>query len=130
MGSASEMARVGVVIPCYNGGAYLQGALQSLKAQTWSDFEVVVVDDGSDDAGTLRALEDMDGVRLVRQENKGLPAARNVGMTATKADLLLPLDCDDRLEPEFLEKTVAALDADPQAAFAFTYLRMTGDKKT
>ena len=80
------MARVGVVIPCYNGGAYLQGALQSLKAQTWSDFEVVVVDDGSDDAGTLRALEDMDGVRLVRQENKGLPAARNVGMTATKAE--------------------------------------------
>lgn len=123
------MPRVSVVIPCYNGGAYLQGALQSLKEQTYRDFEVIVVDDGSDDAETLRVLEDLDDVRLLRQENKGLPAARNAGMTAAAANLLLPLDCDDRLAPEFLAKTVAALDADPQAAFAFTHLRMTGDKQ-
>ena len=124
------MVRVSVIIPCYNGGAHLPGALESLKAQTFQDFEVIVVDDGSDDAETLRILEKTsDGVRVMRQENKGLPAARNAGMAEATGELLLPLDCDDRLEPEFLEKTVAALDANPQAAFAFSHLRMSGDKQ-
>ena len=49
--------KVSVVIPCYNGGAFLPGALESLAAQTLRDFEVIVVDDGSDDAGTLQVLE-------------------------------------------------------------------------
>ena len=121
--------KVSVVIPCYNGGAFLPGALESLAAQTLRDFEVIVVDDGSDDAGTLLVLEGLgDGIRLVRQENRGLAAARNAGMAAAEAGLLLPLDCDDRLEPTFLEKTVAALEAAPEAAFAFTHLRLGGDR--
>ncbi|HEB79830.1 MAG TPA: glycosyltransferase, partial [Rhodospirillales bacterium] len=71
------MPRVSVVIPCYNGGAFLPGALQSLKEQSYGDFEIIIADDGSDDPHTLKVLEELDGARLVRQENKGLPAARN-----------------------------------------------------
>lgn len=123
------MPRVSVVIPCYNGGAFLPGALQSLKAQSYDDFEIIIADDGSDDPHTLKVLEELDGARLVRQENKGLPAARNAGMRAASANLLLPLDCDDRLEPAFMEKMVETLDANPEKAFAFPYLRMTGDKQ-
>ena len=122
--------RVSVVIPCYNGGAYLADALATLRAQTYRDFEVIVVDDGSDDPGTLRVLDGLGPeARLVRQDNRGLPAARNAGMAAASGAMVLPLDCDDGLEPEFLERTVAALDANPDAAFAFSHLRLTGERQ-
>ncbi len=122
--------RVSVVIPCYNGGAHLAQALASLKGQTYRDFEVVVVDDGSDDAETVRVLDGLGPeARLVRQENRGLPAARNAGMAAATGELVLPLDCDDGLEPGFLERTVAALDAHPDAGFAFSHLRLTGERQ-
>ena len=59
--------RVSVVIPCFNGGAFLEGALASLRAQTYRDFEIIVVDDGSDDAETLRVLDGLGSdARLVR----------------------------------------------------------------
>ncbi len=123
------MPEISVVIPCYNGGAFLPGALASLESQTFRDFEVVVVDDGSDDAETLRLLENLQApVRVKRQDNMGLAAARNAGMAEAKGRLLLPLDCDDALEPTFLEKARAALD-DSGADFAFAHLRMVGDKE-
>ncbi len=128
--TAMEARRVSVIIPCFNGGAYLEGALSSLRAQTYRDFEIVVVDDGSDDAETLRVLDGLGSdARLVRQDNRGLPAARNAGIAAAAGVLVLPLDCDDGIEPEFLERTVAALDADPDAGFAFCHLRLTGERQ-
>lgn len=128
--AAPDPPRFSVVIPCYNGGAYLPGALASVRAQTVGDVEIVVVDDGSDQPETLAVLDRLGGdVRLVRQENKGLAAARNAGMAAATGAFLLPLDCDDALAPCFLEATAAALGAHPEAAFAFTHLRLTGDRE-
>ena len=122
--------KVSVVIPCFNGGAFLPDALASLDRQTERDFETIVVDDGSDDAETLRVFESLPAhVRLVRHENRGLAAARNTGMKAATGKYLLPLDCDDRLEASFLEKTLAVLEAEPEAGFAFTHLRLTGEKQ-
>ena len=122
--------RVSVVIPCFNGGADLPGALDSLDAQTFRDFEVVVVDDGSDDGATLGILDSIaERVRIVRQGNRGLPAARNAGFATARADLVLPLDCDDRLDPRFLEATVDALGRNADAAYAFTDLVLCGEKK-
>jgi glycosyltransferase involved in cell wall biosynthesis len=127
---AMAARRVSVVIPCFNGGAFLEGALASLRAQTYRDFEIIVVDDGSDDAETLRVLDGLGPeARLVRQDNLGLPAARNAGIAAAAGVLVLPLDCDDGIEPEFLERTVAALDADPDAGFAFSHLRLIGERQ-
>ena len=122
--------KVSVVIPCFNGGAFLADALASLDRQTVCDFETIVVDDGSDDAETLRVLESLPAhVRLVRHENRGLAAARNSGMKAAAGKYLLPLDCDDRLEAPFLERTLAVLEAEPDAGFAFTHLRLIGEKE-
>ena len=125
----AEAPRVSVVIPCFNGGAELPGALASLDAQTFRDFEVVVVDDGSDDPATLGVLDGLGGARLVRQENRGLAAARNAGMAVARGAYLLPLDCDDRLEAAFLERTLHALDARPEAAYAFCHLRLAGERR-
>ena len=121
------MPVVSVVVPCWNGGRFLDGLLDSLAAQTFRDFETIVVDDGSTEADTLGKLAALDGsIRVIRQENRGLPAARNAGFEAAAGELVLPLDCDDRIEPGFLAETVAALEAAPEAGFAFTHAWLQG----
>ncbi|MSO54535.1 MAG: glycosyltransferase family 2 protein [Rhodospirillales bacterium] len=128
----ADTPTVSVVIPCYNGGADLPGAIESIEAQTFSEggVEIVVVDDGSDDPETLRVLAGLEGrVRLVTQPNRGLPAARNAGMRAAQGAFFLPLDCDDRLEPRFIEATFDALDVRPGCAFAFTHMKLAGERQ-
>jgi glycosyltransferase involved in cell wall biosynthesis len=119
---------VSIVVPCYNGGVYLDGMLASLRAQTFQDFEVIVVDDGSTDQATLAKLKEIASlVRVVHQENRYLPGARNTGFREARASLVLPLDCDDRLEPEYLAETVAAIATAPEdVGFVFTHMRLTG----
>jgi glycosyltransferase involved in cell wall biosynthesis len=121
------MPVVSVVVPCWNGGRFVDGLLDSLAAQTLRDFETIIIDDGSTEADTLRKLAALDGsIRVVRQENRGLSAARNAGFEVAAAELVLPLDCDDRIEPAFLAETVAALEAAPDAGFAFTHAWLHG----
>ncbi|MCF8477553.1 MAG: glycosyltransferase family 2 protein [Pseudolabrys sp.] len=119
---------ISVIVPCYNGGQHLDGLFASLKAQTCQDFEVIVVDDGSTEPATLKKLQDIAAVaRVVHQENRYLPGARNTGFREARADLVLPLDCDDRLEPEFLAETLAAIrGADDDVGFVYTHMRLTG----
>lgn len=122
------MPEVSVVLPCFNAGEYLPRALESVREQTLDDVEIIIVDDGSTDPGTIAYLDGLPGdVRLVRQANRGLPGARNAGIEAAAGTYVTTLDCDDWLEPDFLEKTLAALVANPQAGFAFAHLALEGD---
>jgi glycosyltransferase involved in cell wall biosynthesis len=111
--------RTAVVIACFDDGATLGDALASLEDQ--EPHELVVVDDGSTDPATLAILEDLrsGGVRVVRQENAGLSAARMSGVRETEAPYVLPLDADDRLAPHALGRLADALDAEPGAALAW-----------
>jgi glycosyltransferase involved in cell wall biosynthesis len=119
---------VSVVLPCYNAHEHLGQAIDSMRAQTFRDFEIIVVDDGSTDPETRAFLDGLDGdVRVVRQENRGLPGARNAGFREARGSYVLPLDCDDWLEPTFLEKTLAALGNAPDATFAFTHIALEGE---
>ena len=94
-----------IVIPCFNHGEYLAEAIESALAQTVR-VEVVVVDDGSTDDSSAIALRYP--VTLIRQSNKGLPAARNAGIRMTSAPHVLPLDADDVLDPDCVERLLAA----------------------
>lgn len=116
------MTSVAVVIPCFNHGRYLPEALDSVRRQTLAAAEIVVVDDGSTDEETicaLKRLEEAADLRLIRQENSGPAAARNAGIALARAGLIACLDADDRLCPDFLEKTVPLLDDDPGAGIAY-----------
>jgi glycosyltransferase involved in cell wall biosynthesis len=119
---------VSVIVPCYNGGCFLDQMLASLEAQTFRDFETVIVDDGSTEPETIAMLSNLPaGIRVVRQENLGLAAARNTGFRDARADFVLPLDCDDALAPSFLTETVALLNAAPaDVGFVFSDMRATG----
>lgn len=119
---------VSIVIPCFNGGADLPETLASLEKQSFKDFEIVIVDDGSTDEKTLALLQSLPpAVRLVRQENRGLPAARNIGMKEARGRYLLPLDCDDSLEPDFIKDGLALLETRQDIAFVFAQMRLTGE---
>jgi glycosyltransferase involved in cell wall biosynthesis len=112
------MARVSVIIPAYNTSAFLQDALDSVLRQTYTDWEVVLVDDGStDDTSILvhRAMPAFDGrLRYVYQTNRGLPAARNTAIRHSTGDLIALLDADDVWRERRLELGVALMDSDPQ----------------
>jgi glycosyltransferase involved in cell wall biosynthesis len=123
---------VSVVIPCYMQAHFLEAAVESVVAQTFGDWEIVIVDDGSPDntAGIARGLiERHPGrtIRLVRQTNGGLASARNTGVRASRGAYVLPLDSDDLIHPSMLEKCCRLLDEDPGVAIAYTDLEHFGE---
>lgn len=108
--------KVSVVVPAYNAAATLGEALDSLIAQTFQDWEAVVVDDGSTDgtAEIARSYGARDPrIRLVVQDNGGESAARNTGVREARCDWLLFLDADDWVAPKHLERMTGALAANP-----------------
>lgn len=99
----NKSPRVSVVIPCYNHAHYLGDAIRSVLNQTYSDFEVIVIDDGSSDNTRQVAESFGDQVRYIHQDNAGLSAARNTGILAAQGDLIALLDADDLYEASFLQ---------------------------
>ena len=122
------MPAVSIVVPCYNGGQFLDALVASIRAQTFKEFETIIVDDGSTDAATREKLAALPpDIQVIRQENAGLSAARNAGFRAAGAEIVLPLDCDDTLEPTYLAETVPLLlRAADDVGFVFTYERLVG----
>jgi glycosyltransferase involved in cell wall biosynthesis len=122
--------KVSVIIPCYNHAEYLKDSIGSVLKQTYQDFEIIVVDDGSKDPKACeKAVEEIGDarVRLIRHPvNKGLAEARNTGVRASKGDFILPLDADDMIKPEFLAKTMALLEERPDVAIAYTDIELFG----
>ena len=119
---SSATPKVSVIMPAYNVGSYVGRAIASVQAQTLQDFELIVVDDGSTDdtAAVVGAAAARDSrIRLIRQPNGGVAAARNRALADARAAYVANLDSDDIWRPAFLERTAAALDHDPRAPFAF-----------
>lgn len=112
---------VSVIIPTYNRAQVLPRAVASVLAQSHSDLEVIVVDDGSSDEtpGVLAALEDP-RVRCFRQTNQGVAAARNTGLQHARGDLISFLDSDDEWLPDKLEAEVAYLAKHPEVDAVFS----------
>jgi glycosyltransferase involved in cell wall biosynthesis len=114
-----------VVIPCFNQAHFLGASIESALTQTYQPVEVVVVDDGATD-NTCEIASAYPEVRCLRQPNQGRAAARNAGLRASRGEYVVFLDADDRLLPIALEAGVAALEADPEAAFAVGRHRRIG----
>ncbi len=127
----TTMPTISVVIPCYNGGRFLDQLMASLAQQTFRDFEIIIVDDGSTDPITRAKLATLNpAIRVVHQVNRGLSAARNVGFSEARADLVMALDCDDQLEPAYLKETFDVLQsAPPEVGFVFTHERLVGARQ-
>jgi glycosyltransferase involved in cell wall biosynthesis len=114
---------VSVIVPAYNAGAYLGRTIRSVRDQTFADFELIIVDDGSTDdtleVASASGVADA-RIRIVRQPRGGVAAARNRGLAEARAPFVANIDADDLWRPAFLERTLAALQASGSwASFAF-----------
>ena len=107
---------ISVLMPVYNAGEYLREALDSLWAQTLQDFEVIAMDDGSNDSSTeilIQAAEIDTRLRIFRAEHQGVTAALNAGLAEAGGRLIARMDADDICEPERFEQQVACLESQP-----------------
>ncbi len=121
--------QITIVIPCYNLGAYIFEAARSALDQRGADAEVIVVDDGSTDPKTIKTLDELDAkapLRLIRTPNRGVAAARNLGLEEARGEYLCFLDADDLLEPDAMSKLKKALDLRPDAVMAYPSGRRFG----
>ncbi len=107
------MPRVSAAIITHNRAHYLPGAIDSILGQTFRDFELIVVDDGSTDATSDIVAPYLDRIRYVRQENRGKAAARNAAVQLAEGDLIAFCDSDDAWVPDRLERQLDALERRP-----------------
>lgn len=123
------MPTVSVIIPAYNAAATLGETLESLRSQTWTDWEAIVIDDGSQDAtgAVAEGLGDQ-RIRVLRYENAGQAIARNRGLAVAAGELVAFLDADDWWTPTALADRVAALRANPAAVAAYSWTDYVDDR--
>jgi glycosyltransferase involved in cell wall biosynthesis len=124
------LPRISVLMPCFNHGAFIAEAVQSVLDQTVANAEIIVVDDGSTDAATAEALRELrtPRTRVLRTENRGLPAARNYAAQQASGTFFCALDADDRLAPTWFERALEVLDRRPDLAFVSHWLETFGDE--
>lgn len=112
-------AKIAVITPAYNAAAFIGEAIESVQAQTYADWSMTIVDDGSTDdtaAAVAPYLEDP-RIKLVQQENGGCAAGRNTALAHSNSEYVSILDADDRYTPTYLADMIKALEAAPNAAF-------------
>jgi glycosyltransferase involved in cell wall biosynthesis len=114
--------RVSVIIPAYNTASMIAETLESVFAQTYRDYEVVVINDDSPDTPELEQVLQPFQERIIyirKERNEGLAAARNTGIQAARGELIALLDSDDAWEPNYLEVQVGELDRNPTADIVY-----------
>ncbi|MEM9923939.1 MAG: glycosyltransferase [Cyanobacteria bacterium P01_D01_bin.50] len=117
------MTKVSVIIPAYNAMIYLPKTVESVLKQTFTDFDVIIVNDGSSDNIEQWANTITDNrVKLVSQKNQGAAAARNTGIAHAKGEYIAFVDSDDLWEPSKLEKQVYCLDNNPDVGLVYVWV--------
>ena len=128
MTGSARKSRITVVLPVYNGEKYLAEAIESVLSQSFTDFELLVIDDGSSDRTPDILAGFADGrLRIMRlPENRGLIAALNTGIAESQSELIARMDADDVCLPRRFERQVALLDAQPETALCGTWAEEFG----
>jgi len=115
---------VSIITPYYNGGRYFRQTYNSVMNQTFTQFEWIIVNDGSADIDSVKLLSNLqesdERIRVLSKENGGIASAQNVGIIDSKTDYILPLDADDLIEPEYIETLYNALEKYHDCTFAYT----------
>jgi len=112
---------VSIVVPVYNVEKYIKACVESIRAQTHRNFELLIIDDESPDNSIAIVKQINDArIRIISQKNRGLAGARNTGIRNAKADIIAFLDSDDTWEPEKLARHVSQLNANPNVGLSFS----------
>lgn len=125
------MNKVSVIIPCYNQSEFISEAIQSVKASTFQDVEIIVINDGSSDIkpeDLNNLLNDFSNIKIIHQNNQGVCKARNNGINIASGEYILPLDADDKIEPSYIEKAVRILDENTKIGVVYCEAEYFGTK--
>lgn len=128
----SDLPLISAVIPAYNPQSFLLEAVASVERQSWPNWELVVVNDGSDQPAAIEILASIEArndprIRVVNQENRGLAGARNSGVREARGEYVVPLDADDLLEPAMMKTCYEALVQRPDCGFVYFDYHVFGD---
>ena len=105
-----------IIIPAYNAAKYIAGAIKSVLAQDYNNFELIIINDGSKD-NTEEIIKNIkDGrIRYISQKNRGLAATHNIGIMKSQGEFIIKLDCDDMMTPDFISKHIRQFTEHPEA---------------
>ena len=132
-GLTPSSPRVSVIIPCWNYSKYITQAIQSVYSQTYQDWELIIVDDGStDDSSKIiqEFIQNEPRARLIHQVNSGVAHARNHGISQARGEYICCLDADDELASDYLEIVIPALIRDPKLGIAYTGITIMNEDGT
>jgi len=124
------MPDVSIIMPCYNHGQYIYEAIDSVLNQTFQNFEIVIINDGSTDPQTIEILKNIHHpkIKVLHTSNQGLASARNNGIREAQAPIILPLDSDDKIAPTYLEKSVKILQSNEEIGIVYCLAEFFGEK--
>jgi len=125
------LKKVSVIIPLYNQYEFLEEALQSVENSTYSNVEIIVVNDGSNDVSQetiKKCISKFNNIKLINQNNMGVCTARNSGIKEASGDYILPLDADDKIAPTYIEQAVKILDANENIGVVYCEAEYFGAK--
>lgn len=126
------MEKVSIIVPCYKQAQYLSDALDSVLAQTYQDWECIVVNDGSTDNvdEIIKPYMEQDArIKYIKQENQGVAVARNNGIQNADGKYILPLDADDKLAPSFVEKAVLYIESHDKCKLVYCNTELFGEQQ-
>ncbi len=125
----NELPLISIITPCYNYAHFLPETIDSVLQQKYSHLECIIVNDGSSDNTEEIAQKycQLDArVKYVKQENQGLPSARNTGISMAKGKYILPLDSDDKIAPDYASKAVKVLESNPNMGIVYCETKFFG----
>lgn len=123
--------KVSVIIPCYNQSKLIKDALNSVLGQTYDNWEVIIVDDGSEDnlEVAVKPFLSNPAVRFLKKENGGLSSARNYGIRHSKGEFILPLDADDKIDTTYISKAIAEFSRDHKVKLVYARAHYFGENE-
>ena len=124
------MEKVSVIMPCYNEGKYIMEAIDSIVKQTYQNWELIIVDDGSDDEETKRIINEIQNpkIKVFHTEHLRPAGARNYGIQKAEGTYILPVDSDDRIHEEYMEKAVKMIESNPRIGVVYCKAELFGEK--
>tara|TARA_B100000242_G_C42950418_1_gene440703 strand:- start:59 stop:925 length:867 start_codon:yes stop_codon:yes gene_type:complete len=123
---------ISVIVPCFNSGKTIRRTIDSIINQTWTNKEIILINDGSNDKETLKILEEIksiNSIKFIDQRNSGLASARNKGVNKSKGKYLFFLDADDWIDPKTLEMMFFYLKNNKECGYIFTDIFLEGKRK-
>jgi glycosyltransferase involved in cell wall biosynthesis len=117
----SDLPLVSIIMPCYNHGEYLVEALDSIKKQSYPNYEIIIVDDGTTDTSTLELLnKTSEYATVIHQDNAGPSVARDTGIRKSSGKYLFFLDSDNRVGSQYISKGVEVMEANPKVGVVYS----------